>query len=376
MTQARFSGGDDEPFENELLNVIEVDADERMTAVVVFEADDFDAALRELDARYAVGEAAPHATTWSLIAEAYATLNAGGSPPFAADYAIVDHRLQATIEASEFDKYMHASRNLTPDLYMYVESVHRLSDDAAAFTHAARGTSQDGFTADWRIVDVLTIEDGRGKHCELFDEADLDKALARYDELRPCARKLENAASRMLARFLPHFASREWDAMAEMLTEDVCLDDRRRIINAGVVRGRETEIANLRAIADAGVEAMTSTPVATRGDRLVLHRLSFDVPDWPEEQHHEMLEVVEVAADGRALTHIAFDIDDFDAAVAELDARYMAGEASPSFPDVVRAHPLLCVNQSARTSRDDTRLGERRPPTVGERRRRESWRRS
>ena len=42
-----------------------------------------------------------------------------------------------------------------------------------------------------------------------------------------------------------------------------------------------------------------------------------------------MLEVVEVNADGRALTHIAFDIDDFDAAVAELDARYLAGEGPP-----------------------------------------------
>ena len=45
LTQARFSGGDDKPFENELLNVIEVDADERMAAVVVFEIDDFDAAI-------------------------------------------------------------------------------------------------------------------------------------------------------------------------------------------------------------------------------------------------------------------------------------------------------------------------------------------
>ncbi len=597
LTQARFSGSDDEPFENELLNVIEVDAAARMLAVVVFEADDFDSAVQELDARYTVGEAAPHATTWSLIAEAYATLNAGGSPPFAADYAIVDHRLQTTIEVSGFGKYMDASRNLTPDLYMYVESVHRLSEDAAVFTHAARGSSQDGFTAEWRIVDVVTIEDGRGKHCELFDETDLDKALARFDELRPCAQKLENAASRMyergngyfaarnwaamaelmapdicdddrrrvanggvqygpehvianshkaaalgaeniswrimairgdrlalcqqtffgrdlapeafhvdalavvetgadgravahvafdpgdfdaaiseldarymageaavyarvwstvmeahatfnrrelpspntelidhrpvvtvhsgasaenirdmweltpdlkiyiesvhqlsergavvtqashgtsragfeaewrdveliavegdlvrrceifeegdlevalarfeewqpqvrrpenaasqmLARFLPHFATREWDVMAEMVTEDICLDDRRRVINAGVIRGRETEIANLRAIADAGVEEMRTTPIATRGERLVLHRLSFYVPDWPEEQNHEMLEVVEITVDGLACLHIAFDLDDFDAAVAELDARYMAGEAA------------------------------------------------
>ncbi len=52
------------------LHVIEIDADERIAAVVAFDPDDFDAAIAELDARYLAGEAAAHAHTWSVITEA------------------------------------------------------------------------------------------------------------------------------------------------------------------------------------------------------------------------------------------------------------------------------------------------------------------
>ena len=36
------------------------------------------------------------------------------------------------------------------DLNIYIEAVHRLSDLGAVVTHAARGTSQEGFDAEWR----------------------------------------------------------------------------------------------------------------------------------------------------------------------------------------------------------------------------------
>ena len=39
-------------------------------------------------------------------------------------------------------------------------------------------------------------------------------------------------------RFNAYFAARDWDAMAETLADDVCVDDRRRVVNAGVLRGR------------------------------------------------------------------------------------------------------------------------------------------
>ena len=48
--------------------------------------------------------------------------------------------------------------------------------------------------------------------CEVFDEADLDAALARFEELQPQTPRLENAASRVDDRFLDAFGARDWDA--------------------------------------------------------------------------------------------------------------------------------------------------------------------
>ena len=38
--------------------------------------------------------------------------------------------------------------------------------------------SPEGFDAEWRMIDVLTVEGDRFSRCELFDETDLDAALA------------------------------------------------------------------------------------------------------------------------------------------------------------------------------------------------------
>ncbi len=54
-------------FNIELLGVVEIDADNRITALESFDASDIDAAFAELDARYLAGEAAAHARTWSVI---------------------------------------------------------------------------------------------------------------------------------------------------------------------------------------------------------------------------------------------------------------------------------------------------------------------
>ncbi len=71
-----------------MLAVVEIDADERMAAIIVFDTDDIYAAFDELDARYMAGEAAAHADTWSAIAEVYAALNRGEIPATATDLEI------------------------------------------------------------------------------------------------------------------------------------------------------------------------------------------------------------------------------------------------------------------------------------------------
>jgi hypothetical protein len=186
------------------------------------------------------------------------------------------------------------------------------------------GTSQEGFDAEWREIGLFAFEGDLICRFEMFDEADLDAALAHFDELQPQAPRLENAASQVEQRFLTYFAARNWDAYAEILSDDVCMEDRRHVVNAGLRHGRDAEIASQRAVADVGVTHFTSTMIAIRGRRLALGCYSvFD--GWSGSK---VLCVSEINAENQIVARVAFDSDDLDAAFAELDARYFAGEAA------------------------------------------------
>jgi hypothetical protein len=77
--------------------------------------------------------------------------------------------------------------DLTPVLRSHVETLHLLHDSGAVVTQVSYGTSHEGFDAEWRFVNLLTFEGDLINRAELFDEADLDAALARFDELSPPA---------------------------------------------------------------------------------------------------------------------------------------------------------------------------------------------
>ena len=64
--------------------------------------------------------------------------------------------------------------------------------------------------------------------------------------------RLENSAGRMVERYFAYFSARDWAAIAEMLADDICMDDRRRVVNTGIRHGREAEMAGLRATASVG----------------------------------------------------------------------------------------------------------------------------
>jgi hypothetical protein len=46
-----------------------------------------------------------------------------------------------------------------------------------------RGTSHSGFDAEWREIGISTVQGDGINRSELFDESDLDAALARFDQL-------------------------------------------------------------------------------------------------------------------------------------------------------------------------------------------------
>jgi hypothetical protein len=185
LTRTRYWGREEGPdaFLAEILCVVEANADNRLAAVVVFDSDDIDAAVAELEERYLAGEAAPHAHTWSVIAGAYAAINRRELAATTPDYVSIDHRRGTTIAPGDLIAFIRASWDLDQESARHIETLHRLNNLGAVFTHQGFGTSQGGFAAEWRCVTILMVEGDMISRGELFDEADIDTALARFDEL-------------------------------------------------------------------------------------------------------------------------------------------------------------------------------------------------
>lgn len=349
LTRVRASGRDPETIQNDAFNLVEIDADERITSIVVYDLDDFDSAIGELDARYLAGEAAAQAHTWEVIAEAYAALNRREVPATTPDFASIDHRRGTAFAPGDLIAYVRAAWDLGQDGSTYIEAVHRLNNIGAVVAHVTNGNFQEGFDAEWREVFLLTIEGDLLSRCELFGEGDLDTALARFEELGRPTTRLENAASRAGERYLAQFAAHDWDAMAETLSEDFSNDDRRRVVGAGIQHGREAQIAHMRTVADLWTTKVMPTTIATRGRRLALMRLRFSGRDQgPETFLTEVLGVLEIDSDERIAAVVFFEVDDFDSAVAELDARYLAGEAAPyarAWQVITRAYAAVNRNE-------------------------------
>jgi SnoaL-like domain len=318
LVRARHSGREErrEPVQVDLLYVVEINEDDQVSGLISLDPEDFDSALAELDARYLAGEAAPYARTWSAIARAYASISGGELAATTPDWINIDHRRTTAFAAGEAIEYIRAAWDLTPKLNIYVEAVHRLNDLGAVVAHAAQGSSRDGFDAEWRATNLFTVDGDKISRTELFDQADIDVVIAQFEELSRKRPSLENAVSRAYGRLWTYVAAGDWAALTDLFAEDLSFDDRRRTVNAGVRHGRAAELANLRAIAGLGILKVTPTVIATRGERLAFNRVHMSDRGDPEAFYNEVLSVVEMNADERLCSVVLFDLEDFDAAVA------------------------------------------------------------
>ena len=161
-----------------------------------------------------------------------------------------------------------------------------------------------------------------------------------------------------------YFAARDWDAMAELLADDISTDDRRRVVNAGIRHGRDAEIANMRAIADLGVTNMrrrpSSRPAGSASSSVVSASSGRD--QRPEAFHTEVLSIVEIDADERIVARRLVR--------PRRHRRRLRGTRRPiprrrsgrPRAHVVGHRAALRRTQPARDPRDDAGLGEHRPP--------------
>jgi hypothetical protein len=370
LVRSRFSGRDKRPdaFHIESLAVVEIGHDELVVEHIMFDLDDIDAALAELDARYLAGEAAAHARTWSTIMGGRAALNRRELPPVAPNFVSIDHRRVAAFAPGEMEAYLRAGIDLDQNIRTHIEVVHRLSDLGAVCTHSGHGVSRDGFDAEWRGVDLLTVEGDTFSRAEIFDETDIEAAIARFDEVSLPTPRLENTASQICEHLRENFAARDWDAITQTLADDVSTDDRRHVVNAGLRQGRDAVLAEFEAAVRIGVRDSTSDVIAIRGERLVLSRFrTWGRDKGPDAFHSDVLDIVELNADEKILARLTFDFDDFEAAIAELDARYLAGEAGAharTWSAIAGAYAALNRREIPATTPDWVNLDHRRVAAI------------
>ncbi|TPG32059.1 BTAD domain-containing putative transcriptional regulator [Mycolicibacterium hodleri] len=370
LSRARYAraGEHSMAFHNDVLHIVEVNADMSITSIIVFDPDGIDAAIAELDSRYLTGEAAACAHTWSLVVQTYDRFNRQELSTTTPDWVNLDHRLAVGSAPGDMNSSVTSIWSLVPDVRTRIEAVYRLSAIGAVFTHTESGRSQDGFDAEWREVALLAFDGDAISRCELFDESDLDLALARFDELSAATPRPVNAAARTTERFVRCFATGDWDALTETLGSDFNLDDRRRVVGAGIRRGRDAEIEDLRAFTAVGLTNATFTVLATRGERLVLSRTTLRRGDSRSDGvHTDMFSIAEVDADGRMIATVLFDPDDPDAAIAELDARYLAGEAAPyerTWSTIARNYSAFNRQEFPPTTPDWVTIDHRRTTSV------------
>ncbi|MDA4107761.1 regulator [Mycobacterium holsaticum DSM 44478] len=368
LMRARYWGDDLRPdaFEAEVLHMLEIDTQHRITNFLAFDSNDLETAIAELDVRYACGEASRHNRTWSVIAKAYAGFNRRDLIATAPRWESVDHRRGAAFAPGDMIAYVEAAWADSPDTKIYVAAVHRLSDVGAVVTHVAQGLSREGFNAEWQDVHLLTVEGETLSRCELFDDADLDAALTKFYELTSAAPRLENAATRTWQKVIDAFNRRDLSELLTLTTADGKLIDRRKGLSA-VHEGAERASA-ARALFVVPESWRTEVePVALRGSRLALiHQTYRDtaVPDQPIAV--DILTIAEVD-DALIGDVVNFDPDDLDAAYEELDARYLAGEAAThahTWSAIVTANATFNRRETPPTTPDWVNVDHRRGGTA------------
>lgn len=371
LTRTRFEaevadGGGPLAFDDHL-SLAELDAEGRIVAFVTFDLEDEDAAYAELDARYDVLEAELHPRMTAVrVAQRRPYLDRDWeafASTYARDVVCHDHRLLGWGTLHGIDAWLRTQRalvELAPD--MRVRNEHVVTAERGFLVSALISGTRDGGAFELAFLRVNEI-DAAGKMCriDLYDIDDVDRARARFAELATPARTEQpfaNAASRAGEENAAVWMAADWERFAGLFPADSRLSDRRRAVQLEL--GREELIAFSRAL---GEHATTRTihveTLATRGEWLALQRWRIELAgDGVGASEISHLTLMERDERGIGTGTVRWDEDEIEAARAELDARFEAGEGA-AHPHALASH--VATNAAIR-SRDWDALAARCAP--------------
>jgi ketosteroid isomerase-like protein len=308
-------------FEQDFLQIVEIDDDDRLVAAIAFDPEDRRAASRELLERSARidGSRAPSLEARCAIFDhdlerVRALLPSG--------FVYHDHRRIGAGRIEHADDYVawlaglfeHSADAIIEPLYVVASEAHGTLSVGHTF-----GTWSDGGAFEsvyCQVVGPLGLE--------LFELEDLELARARFEALRPGPTRIPaNAASRASDRIVDACKAGDWDALRALASADFAFEDRgkRALVSGGV----ETWVENTRFAQSASFE---HERLATSGDRIVIERVQVKSAPDGSPVEREGLGLIEVDAGGRIRAVILFDPDDRAAAFSEAHERFVAGEAA------------------------------------------------
>jgi hypothetical protein len=117
------------------------------------------------------------------MTQVQAAYNRHEFPPTTEDSVNIDHRRGRAFVPGDVIPYLRATYDVAPNVKGHIEAVHRLSNLGVVITEIVTGTSQDGFAFEWRETALFAFQGDAVCRFEMFDEADIDAALTRFDEL-------------------------------------------------------------------------------------------------------------------------------------------------------------------------------------------------
>jgi class 3 adenylate cyclase/tetratricopeptide (TPR) repeat protein len=326
-------GADGEHYTTDSLLVLELDADGLAAAAVLFDPDDVDAAIDELDHRYIAGEGAAYAEVLALVFASLRAYNARDWEALRAcndpDVVVVDRMRGGWYEQRGVDTAIAAyqSQLLGTDARSVIRSVRPISSDAILLSITTSALSAQGGD----LEEAIAMSYRRGPrgidHVELLPPARFTEHLEAQSG--PTYHGLmRNRCTQVFGEWAELFAGRDWGAMAQMVADEYVYEDHRPVVSVRE-EGRAQHVATMQVLAGQGGERVASTVLAVRGERLALVRLGVEShADGAESFASVMLAAVEISADDRLGAVIVYGLDDEDGAAAELDRRYVLGEGS------------------------------------------------
>ena len=316
------------------LVVYELDDDGLIARGTHFDEDELASALAELDTRYLAGEGAAHL---DVLLAGLAFYEATRRDDFdalremvAPDYAWVDHELIG-FGGGDVEHFIATSRTRRQVASDGVRIIRSVAVEGRALLVVVESTQITEHGNEYTAVSciLLAVDAANRPWCtEYFDETQYAQAQARLRELAAPASAsftIENAATRVAIRYSEVWAPDRLDDLRDFIAPGIVRVDRRSIIGAPATDGRDAFAGSVRALAEVGYTRASYEPLAVRGERLCLGRNTYRNDEGFTTQY---LALLEIDAGDRMVYVANFDEADVAAAVAELDARFVAGEGA------------------------------------------------